>query len=188
MCLVAAACSGDDTPPAEPEWWTTCGDPVCSGYGGPFDTVPLCTDEQIAGTACDDVGTQCDLESDCNVFLQCAEQDPKGDVYGCPISVRSAKTDIRYLDDPALTAAADEARKLKLATWWYKGEPQAGRPHLGFVIDDRPTSPAVAGDGRHVDLYGYTSLAIAALQVQQAEIEALRAEVEALRMGTCPDR
>jgi hypothetical protein len=32
-----------------------------------------------------------------------------------------------------------------------------------------------------VDLYGYTSLAIAALQEQQAEIDALKAEVEALK-------
>jgi hypothetical protein len=189
LALLATACSGDTTEPANPEWWTTCGDPVCSSYSGPFDGVPVCTDEQIAGTACDDEGAQCDLESNCNVLLQCSVADPKGGSYGgCPISVRSAKTDIHYLDDPALRATADEARRVKLATWFYKDEPQQGRPHLGFVIDDQPASPAVAADGRHVDLYGYTSLAIAALQVQQAEIEALRAEVEELRAGTCPDR
>lgn len=52
---------------------------------------------------------------------------------------------------------------------------------LGFLIDDDPASPAVRPDGERVDLYGYTSLAIAALQEQQAEIDALKAEVEALK-------
>jgi hypothetical protein len=39
----------------------------------------------------------------------------------------------------------------------------------------------VAADGEHVDLYGYISMAVAALQVQAQEIAALRAEVKALK-------
>lgn len=186
--VLAAGCPGEQTTPttAEPQWWSTCGDPACSGYSGPFDGVPLCTDEQI-GDACADEGQECDPEDACNALLRCAVEDPKDQTYGCPISVASAKTGIVYLDDPALRAAADEARALKLATWRYRTEAPGGKPHFGFVIDDRPTSPAVAEDGRHVDLYGYTSLALAAVQVQQAEIDALRAELEALK-ASCADR
>lgn len=183
IALVAlGSCSGGttETPPADPQWWTTCGDPVCNTYNGPFAGVPVCTDE-TEGESCTDEGAECDLENDCNVFLRCAVDDPKDQTGGCPISLASAKTDIRYLDALALRTAADEALRLQLATWRYRNESADGRPHLGFVIDDRPSSPAVAADGSHVDLYGYASLAIAAIQVQQAEIHALRAEVEALR-------
>jgi len=179
--VVLGSCSGESTtPPDDPQWWTTCGDPVCSGYGGPFDGVPLCTEEQ-EGDPCAEEGGQCDLESDCNVFLSCAVADPKGGEGGCPISLASAKKDIRYLDRGTLESTADEALRLQLATWRYRDEANDARVHLGFVIDDRPASPAVAADGGHVDLYAYTSLAIAAIQVQQQEIDALRSEVDALR-------
>lgn len=187
---VVLACTGtttDATPPAETQWWTTCGDPVCSEYGGPFTGVPVCTDE-TEGEVCTDDGAECDLESDCNVFLRCAVDDPTAGTGGCPISLASAKKDIRYLDEQALRSTADEALRVELATWRYRDEAQDGRPHLGFVIDDRPSSPAVAADGARVDLYGYASLAIAAIQVQQAEITALRAEVEALRRELAAQR
>jgi hypothetical protein len=177
--LFLAGCPETDGGSGDPDptWFTTCGDPVCGGYSGPFDGVDVCAD-QTTGQGCDELGAECDLETDCNTFLICAVYDPKGtDLYGCPISLREAKKDIRYLDDPELAAMADEALRLDLATWNYRQEPDGGRRHLGFVIDDRPASPAVAADGRHVDLYGYATLAIAALQVQQAEIDALRAEL-----------
>ncbi len=172
--MLLGSCSGTDTdttPPADPQWWTTCGDPVCNTYSGPFDGVPICA-EEVEGEPCTDDGAQCDLQNDCNVFLRCSVADPKGGEYGCPISLAAAKKDINYLD---------EALKLRLATWRYRTEADDAPVHLGFVIDDRPSSPAVAADGGHVDLYAYTSLAIAAIQVQQAEIDALRAEIDALR-------
>ena len=181
-----AACGGSEPPePAETQWWFTCGDPACSGYGGPFDGVPLCADE-VEGDPCDAEGDECDPVDGCNALLTCAVDDPKADPGGCPISLAAYKTEIRYLDDTALRATADEALRLRLATWRYRSEAVGTRPHLGFVIDDRPASPAVATDGRKVDLYGYASLALAAVQVQQAEIAALRAEVEALRTA-CED-
>jgi polyhydroxyalkanoate synthesis regulator phasin len=37
------------------------------------------------------------------------------------------------------------------------------------------------GSGQRVDLYGYTSMTVAAVQVQAREIEVLRAEIDALR-------
>ena len=39
---------------------------------------------------------------------------------------------------------------------------------------------ALAADGKHVDLYGYTSLAIATIQEQQAQIDALEVRLKAL--------
>src|SRR5439155_22412171 len=53
--------------------------------------------------------------------------------------------------------------------------------HLGFIIDAVGASPAVAADGGHVDLYGYTSMAVGAIQAQQRRIDALTREVAALR-------
>jgi ketopantoate reductase len=72
-----------------------------------------------------------------------------------------------------------------LATWRYKGEPEAGPAHLGFLIDDLVqggvTHPAVRPDGGHVDLYGYTSLTLAAVQEQAVGLAALQAELRALQ-------
>lgn len=187
LVVVVAGCGGDEpTEPAEARWWYTCGDPACSGYGGPFEGVPLCTDE-AEGDPCDGEGDSCDPQDSCNALLACAIDDPKAGTGGCPISLAAYKTDLVYLDERALRTAAAEAHQLRLATWRYRSEPADARSHLGFVIDDRPASPAVRSDGRQVDLYGYTSLALAAVQVQQAEIAALRAEVEALRTA-CESR
>ena len=98
----------------------------------------------------------------------------------CPISRRSYKTDIAYLDDGKRESVKDELMRYKLATYRYKAD-KTKATHLGFIIDDVAPSAAVeGGDGDHVDLYGYTSMAVAALQQQQREIDALKAEVKAL--------
>lgn len=165
---------------AEPTWFTTCGDPACQGYTGPFDGVDLCTTE-AAGDPCTVVGDECDPEDSCNARLVCATEDPRDPVVGCPVSLRAAKRDVAYLDQAALQAAAQQALTTRLATWRYRRESDGAKPHLGFLIDDMPQSPAVAGTGDRVDLYGYTSLALAAVQVQQAQIDVLQAEVAALR-------
>jgi hypothetical protein len=49
------------------------------------------------------------------------------------------------------------------------------------MIDDVAPSAAVAADRDHVDLHGYASMAVAAIQAQARELEALRAEVARLR-------
>jgi hypothetical protein len=75
----------------------------------------------------------------------------------------------------------DEVRRMRLTTYRYRSEPPGTRAHLGFIIDDVGSSPAVAADGGHVDLYGYTSMAVGAIQAQQRRIDALEREVTALR-------
>ena len=54
----------------------------------------------------------------------------------------------------------------------YKDGPE--RQHLGFIIEDVEPSPSVDSQHDQVDLYGYTSMAIAALQEQHHEIESLK--------------
>lgn len=170
--------SGSTTSSAE--YYLTCGDPVCQGYTGPFTGVPLCSDVGISvGDACDtaDLDETCDPVDSCNARLICATDDPTQQTGGCPISRAKHKDGIEYLDPQQRAQAGQRALEMKLATWRYAGELDDGKEHLGFIIDDDPTSPAVRPDGEHVDLYGYTSLAVAALQEQQARIERLEARL-----------
>lgn len=188
MLLLLTACpkpSSDDTDSdsdseGEAQWYLTCGDPVCQGYTGPFEGVDACSTEEV-GQACDTLDAECDPANDCNARLRCATSDPTEQEGGCPISRVRHKRGVTYLSEADKARAADELRAMKLSTWNYTWDAPERAPRLGFLIDDHPTSPAVTGDGEHVDLYGYTSLTVAAIQVQAAQIEALQAEVRALR-------
>lgn len=172
------------------QWWKTCGDPVCGSFNPPAG-MRKCTTE-TEGTACTSSGDTCYIDGNtCNMDLTCATTDPTS--HGCPISRRSAKTNIDYLDDAALARYEKDLLGLKLTTFRYKNEPATGRLHLGFIIDDAPTSPAVLPNGAHVDLYGYTSMAVATLQLQAKHIAKLEAEVRRLersvakmQAGVCP--
>lgn len=169
------------------QWYTTCGDPVCGGYTKP-DGVPLCTPEQIEGALCDVEGATCDPVSDCNALLTCASADPKMQEGGCPISRARFKTDIEYLAPADLERHAADLRSLKLATYRYREAPASDPPRLGIILEDNEQGIWV--DGRHdrVDLYGYASLAVATLQVQQRQIELLEAEIELLKAQVAGSR
>jgi hypothetical protein len=161
-------------------WFTTCGDPVCSGYSGPWPDVPACG-SNAQGQACAGEGTTCDFESGCNARLVCAREDPKQRPGGCPISRARYKRDIEYLDDGDLADYQRELMELRLATYRYREGDE--RVRLGVILEDAPDGGAVWADPAHdrVDLYGYASLAIATAQAQARELEQLRAELEALR-------
>jgi hypothetical protein len=164
---------------AEAVWYTTCGDPSCHDYDPTMHTNAACTTE-TEGDACSPEGAGCDLQVACNVELLCATEDPKGGEGGCPISVRAAKTEITYVDRDGKNALHAALMGVKLADYRYKTEPEGGKHHLGFLIDDQPlASPAVLPSRERVDLYGYTSMAVAALQVQEARIVAQDAELAA---------
>jgi hypothetical protein len=137
-----------------------------------------CTTEQEGG-ACTTAGAQCWPGGDCGVLLLCATSDPKAS--GCPISRARAKKDIDYLREGALQSIHDDLMTMRLATWRYTSETAQAREHLGFLIDDNPESPAVMASGERVDLYGYTSMAVAAAQVQDKRLHALEREISALR-------
>ena len=172
LALLLTACA------PEPVWYATCGDPVCGGYAGPFDGVPLCTTEAL-GATCATEGEECDPQDDCNALLRCTTEDPTAQTGGCPISRARYKRDIHYLSAEERSSMAHQALTTKLATWSYRWDPAAHPAHLGFVIDDQEGSPAVTADGDHVDLYGYTSLALAGVQTQQVTLDAQAAQISA---------
>lgn len=176
--------AADDTadpalaPPRRPRLWATCGDPVCSGHT-PVPGMPLCgtrAEGDLCGTA--NLGRQCDPVNACNSHLECRRDPSPGP---CPISRARHKEAIDYLSDDDLDALHRELLALPLARWAYIAEGGAAPTHVGFLIDDAPASIAVAADGEHVDLYGYTSMAVAALQSQQRTLDAQAAEIQSLK-------
>jgi hypothetical protein len=109
----------------------------------------------------------------------------------CPKSSRAAKEEIHYLSDVELRALRDEVARTRLATFKYKPGQGDTRSHLGVILEDDPSSPAADMARGQVDLYGYSSLAIAASQVQGSEIAELRARIERLEKEcakTAPQR
>ncbi len=97
----------------------------------------------------------------------------------CPVSRRRYKNDIHYLSPAELARYRDELLAMKLATWRYKHDPLKER--LGFMIDDNEDSAAADAKRDVVDLYGYTSMAVATIQLQARQIEALEREVAAMK-------
>jgi hypothetical protein len=180
--LVAAVLAGGcgNTPSPPPRFFFTCGDPVCRGYVRP-ENVPPCAPAQQAGQACGPEGQTCDPVDACNRRLVCSREDPALQAGGCPISLAAWKKDIRYLDEAERQRHHDALIRMPLATWRYRAEGADTPARLGFLIDDVGAAPCVQPSGQRVDLYGYTSMTVAAVQVQAREIEALRAELDALR-------
>ncbi|HLK41326.1 MAG TPA: tail fiber domain-containing protein [Polyangiaceae bacterium] len=184
--LHTGACASVDAG-SPTRWFLTCGDPVCrapTSDGGVRDD---------AGAPCPPVGSPCSVDGErcgtsdptvaCGATEECASQDP---AVMCPKSSRRFKDGIEYVGDSRLAELHDEALRIRLATYHYK--PQVADPnprHLGFIIEDNPASPAVAPGQEHVDLYGYVSMAIAAMQVQEREIAELREELDRARAGVC---
>ena len=177
--LILAGCPSATPPEGELSWYGTCGDPACSGYAGPFEGVPLCADEAI-GDACSEEGASCDPEDACNARLVCASEDPT--VGGCPISLAKHKRDLRPWTRAERDEAAARVLSMPLTTWTYAWEPTGeGAPrHLGFIIDEVGPGPWITPDGGHVDLYGYTSMTLAAVQQQAEALAAERARADAL--------
>lgn len=99
----------------------------------------------------------------------------------CPISQRKMKKDILYLSDNEKQQLSSELMSFPLATYRYKVEGPEQKPHLGFIIDDVAPSPAVLQSGERVDLYGYSTMTVAALQVQAKEIADLKKQMEELK-------
>lgn len=164
-------------PTADLKWYATCGDPVC-GRGHKDAGLPACTTE-TAGEPCTTEGASCDPVNDCNSHLVCAAADPRVQPGGCPISRREFKQDIHYLGPEDRARYAASLMDVRLATWRYKAVPE--RVHLGFIIEDQEPSASIDAARDMVDLYGYTSMVVAALQAQSEEMAALRREVVDLR-------
>ncbi len=93
-----------------------------------------------------------------------------------PTSLAMFKKDIR-----AVASEDDLARQvlaIDIVDYEYKDGRNGGKRNLGFLIDQvGQDSPAVAGDGTHVDLYGYCTMLLAAVKCQQRQIEQLQAQL-----------
>ena len=165
------------------QWVTACGPPVVRVDGEPCpDSVKRCTSEQLGEPCSERWATCCEADSDCtgdicNAGLLCNTEPP----WTCPISRRRYKQDIEYLGPVALAQLHDALLAIKLATFRYKREAPAAAPHLGFIIEDIEPSPSVDSAHDMVDLYGYLSMAVGAIQVQAKQIEALQQEIRGLR-------
>jgi hypothetical protein len=94
----------------------------------------------------------------------------------CPISSRQAKKDIDYVSPDDAARLRRELLDVRVASYRYKaGDPSQ---HLGFIIEDMPQgSPAVLASRDRVDLYGYVSMAVVAIQEQQKQIDRLEGEL-----------
>jgi hypothetical protein len=160
------------------QWYATCGDPVCGPDGHRETDLPPC-DGIALGDSCDDAARSCDPVDPCNVHWVCAASDPRQTEFGCPISRQAFKQQIDYLDDTERAVVAQDILGVRIATWQYRAAPE--RTHLGFILEDEPGSPAVHDARDQVDLYAYSTMILAAVQQQQAQIAALQAEVERLR-------
>lgn len=174
---ILSTCGGADAGRSL-RFYDTCGDIVCNQFRRD-NTVPLCS-TQKNGDSCGTEGERCQIDNDtCNTHLICAASDPTiSSGVACPISRRETKRDIHYLGADELAGYRKQLLGMKLATWRYKHDPSKER--LGFIIDDHPTSPAVDGARDIVDLYGYTSLAVATVQSQAREIEALKLKLDTI--------
>jgi hypothetical protein len=168
---------------------TTCGPPLvspgdsCTADGGLRDD---------AGAPCPALGSSCTTQGElcgtsgpytCPVGEMCSTGAP----VACPVSSRTHKDGIEYVDDEGLERLHDETLKIQLATYNYKPETADPAPrHLGFIIQDMPpATPAVGWSRERVDLYGYVSMVVATMQVQEKEIAELRRELAASKKAAC---
>jgi hypothetical protein len=137
------------------------------------------------------IGTPCKAGDACafDVAVECGQSrmECRDGVWqigntSCPVSTAAAKDDIVYVTPADAEYLRRELMKIPLATYRYKGQTDH---HLGFVIEDLPpTSPAVLPSRDRVDLYGYLSMAVAAIQRQDKEIAALKAQIAELKKGS----
>jgi len=167
---------------------------------GPSATCARCKDGACCGSTCCAQGEWCDSSGTtpvcrCGTGSACMDGNACASPLGgtnqcgaiccqggnCPVSRRAFKNEIHQLDDQEVQRVYAQLRDIKLTTYRYKGEPASDAPRLGFIIDDTASPYPVNPDGNSVNLYGYASMAVAAIQAQSQEIAALKAEVARLR-------
>lgn len=156
-------------------WYPACDGPIQCGQV--LYPAPPCGPTETLGQPCTNLGTRCNPPNETCSQLGCLPHPP----VTCPISRRAYKRDVRYLDGADLEALHAEVLAMRLARYRYATDGATAPERLGFMIDDAPYTPAVMPDATHVDLYGYTSMVLAAVQAQAKQIEALEREVAELR-------
>jgi hypothetical protein len=149
-----------------------------------FDGPPYCSSPRPhVGDPCSQAGQQCAIDppSECGqTILECTSGTWQVPINACPISTARAKRDIAYVSSDEAARLRDEVLDVRLAKYAYKnGDPSR---HLGFIIEDMPHgSPAVLASRDRVDLYGYVSMTVAAIQQQQKQIDSLNQELARMK-------
>lgn len=172
---------------AELRWYLGCPPRIPGNQACP-PSVVTCTTEEIGAYCGKADATCCQAASlcaggQCNAPLVCTEDDPRNPPGAeCRlVSRRRFKHDIEYLAHSDLEGLRSKLLGMNLTRFRYKGDPASSVPHLGFIIEDVEPSPSVDSRVDAVDLYGYVSMAVATIQVQEGEIQTLRREIDALR-------
>jgi len=181
-CICHMAC-GSQFPVGHP---CDAGTPLTWDCGGASASCPA--DRPHLGEACTTEALDCNYgqEPCLATSFVCEKGTWHSKMNECPISTARLKKEIHYLSDAELKDLSEQTESLRLTTYRYtEGDPAQ---HLGFIIEDAPASPAVIQGRDRIDLYGYTSMTVATLQVQQKELAALRAEVETLRREMAAQR
>jgi hypothetical protein len=156
--------------------------------GAAADAGPPCP---ALGSTCPVEGDRCEGSSPCGYGLYCSANDPAisnpaNGLPGCPISSARFKDDIEYVGSAGLQELHDETLAMHLATYNYKAQYDDPNPkHLGFIIEDNPRSAAVSWSHDRIDIYGYLSMVVATMQVQEKEITELRRELDSAERGAC---
>ncbi len=190
------ACAGDEGATCEYDsllcHCTTCPDPypLCMTVDPPVWACEAPNPDTSCPAAQPLLGTTCAMEGQtCDYGCEAGQQRVcMGGIWtaasspgGCPISTRRVKRDIDYLEATEVDAIAREVLGTRLATYEYKDPALAPGRHLGFIIEDQPHSYSVDPERSQVDLYGYTSMLVAATQAQNRRIEELERTVTALQ-------
>ena len=123
------------------------------------------------------IGTP-DVTNTTGLITQIGQALAGGTVVSAGSSIE-VKRDVTYLGDAERTVVAEQTLDLKLAQFKYTTGDD--RERLGFILEDSPGVPAADMKAKQVDLYAYTSMVVATVQQQQAEIDALKAEIERLK-------
>jgi hypothetical protein len=175
--------SGSSSGGGSLHWYLSCGYPVCPAPTGPDASVQDAGNCPAVGASCSTLNATCGATNYCGQTLTCLTRQPTM----CPVSSRKFKDAIEYVDGAGLQQLHDETVGIRLATYNYKGEFADPTPkHLGFIIEDQPPqSPAVDWSHDRTDMYGYLSMVVATMQVQEKEIQALRRDLAEAKAGVC---
>lgn len=96
-------------------------------------------------------------------------------------SRQDLKRDIQYLNANSRNQIGQMVLDMPLATWNYKSDAPDTPQRLGFMIDDIEPSFAVQDQiGNSVNTYGFVSMATAAIQMQQEQIQELQVTLKKL--------
>jgi hypothetical protein len=90
------------------------------------------------------------------------------------------KKDVAPIGDRALREMGETLDQLPLYTYRYKEEPATAPLRTGLIAEEAPSS-VLAADGKGVDLYQYTSVAVGAVKAMSKRVADLERENDDLR-------